>query len=228
MRVGGIRYRLLLAALAALLVLPALVGPALARPLVLHAAMALVLTLAIYTLSGERRHLWIALLLGVPSLLARLLALSLDSPSLQVTAGSLAVLFLAFTAAVILRDVLRRGRIGEAKITGAVCVYLLLGLIWGLLYGLLYTLEPGSLSLPEEARASRPLGTEPAFVYFSFVTLTTLGYGDVLPVGPRAQTLAWTEAVVGQLFLAILIGRLVGLAVSRGDSTFESRRGLRR
>lgn len=210
-------YRLLLAALVALLVLPALIGPALARPLALHAVTAVVLVMAIYTLSGERRQLWIALLLGVPSLVARLLALVLESRPLQTTAGCLAVLFLAFTAAVILRDVLRRGRVGEAKITGAVCVYLLLGLVWGLLFGLLHTLEPGSLSLPVEAdaRQTQSLGIEPTFVYFSFVTLTTLGYGDVLPVTPRAQTLAWTEAVVGQLFLAILIGRLVGLAVSR-------------
>lgn len=210
-------YRLLLGALVALLVLPALVGPALARPLALHAVTAVVLLAAIYTVSGERRHLWIALLLGVPSLLARLLALLLENQPLQVTAGSLAVLFLAFTAAVILRDVLRQGRVGEAKITGAVCVYLLVGLVWGLLFGLLHSLEPGSLSLPAEVEARRiqSLGIEPTFVYFSFVTLTTLGYGDVLPVTPRAQTLAWTEAVVGQLFLAILIGRLVGLAVSR-------------
>ena len=92
-------------------------------------------------------------------------------------------------------------------------------MIWAFGYGLVELHEPGSFDLPaivgEPAGADRHMAS---FVYFSFVTLTTLGYGDVTPVGSAARTLALLEALVGQLFLAILVARLVALQIAHGDS----------
>ena len=102
------------------------------------------------------------------------------------------------------------------KIAGAICVYLLLGVIWSLAYAIIAVTTPGAFRAPEEITAGLAGGSH-AFIYFSFVTLTTLGYGDISPVAPVSQTLAWFEAVTGQLYLTILVARLVGLHISHSE-----------
>jgi voltage-gated potassium channel len=100
---------------------------------------------------------------------------------------------------------------------GAICGYLLLGIIWSLAYSALETARPGSFHASASAGgnaavAGLDFGT---FNYFSFVTLVTLGYGDVTPVTPVARMLAWVEAITGQFYLAILVAGLVGLKISQ-------------
>lgn len=92
-------------------------------------------------------------------------------------------------------------------------MYLLLGLLWALGYQLIETLLPGSFRFMEEHDAAGSF-IKHGFAYFSFVTLTTVGYGDITPVHPIARTAAIGEALVGQLYPAILIGRLVSLQIS--------------
>ena len=98
--------------------------------------------------------------------------------------------------------------ISANRIIGAVCVYLMLGVIWALTYSLLEAGIPGSFAgLSEQAAGSK---WDPDWVYFSFVTLTTLGYGDILPVTSSARAMAYFEAIVGQFYLAVLVAGLVG------------------
>ncbi len=97
-------------------------------------------------------------------------------------------------------------------IAAALSAYLLFGVVWGIAYYLLELFAPGSLSVSGDFQADL-VGT---YTYFSFVTLTTLGYGDVLPVSQQAKSLALVEAVVGQLYLAVLIGKLVGMYAGSG------------
>ena len=111
---------------------------------------------------------------------------------------------------VVLTQTLRAGPITFHRIQGAIAAYVLLGVLWAHAYALLTQLRPGALSGPLSAADGAR-----AFYYFSFVTLTTVGYGDVLPVHPAARSLAMLEAVTGPLYLAILIARLVSLSVSR-------------
>lgn len=111
---------------------------------------------------------------------------------------------------VVLGQTLRSGPITSHRIQGAVGAYVLLGVIWAYAYSLIAILRPGAFSGPVSL-ADGPR----AWFYFSFVTLTTVGYGDVLPVHPTARSLAVLEAVTGPLYLAILISRLVSLAVTR-------------
>jgi hypothetical protein len=110
---------------------------------------------------------------------------------------------------VVLGQTLRSGPITFYRIQGAVAAYVLLGVIWAHAYSLLAILRPGAFSGPVN-----PADGPRAWFYFSFVTLTTVGYGDVLPVHPAARSLAVLEAVTGPLYLAILISRLVALAVA--------------
>jgi Ion channel len=118
-----------------------------------------------------------------------------------------AVLFLAFFVYLILRQVLRAGPITARRIEGAIAVYLLTGLIWAFAYDWLEQMRPGSFALPAHASGA-PLSE---LGYFSFTTLTTVGFGDIVPLNPLARSLAVTEALIGQLFPVILIARLVAM-----------------
>lgn len=129
--------------------------------------------------------------------------------------------FVTFTLLLFIRIVLlvvfRGGPVTWSRIQGGICVYLLLGLVWASTFQLLEQVRPGSFHF-----VSPPLGIDELtskFTYFSFTTLTTVGFGDVRPLDPIARSLAIAEAVVGQLFPAIFIGALVALAMqSRSKS----------
>jgi hypothetical protein len=108
---------------------------------------------------------------------------------------------------VLLRQVFRQGLVTRQRIEGAVAAYLLLGLVWASAYRLV------SLQIPDAFTGAVPHQDElsAGWVYYSFVTLTTMGYGDITPVAPMARSLAVLEALTGQLYPAILLGRLVSL-----------------
>ena len=119
------------------------------------------------------------------------------------------VVFMLMLSAALTRQVLRPGEINNHRIRGAVAVYLLIGFIFALLFVLIEETSPGSFSgLGDETESAHMKSA----IYYSFVTLTTLGYGEILPIGEGARSLVIVEAVVGQLFLIVLIGRLVSLA----------------
>ena len=113
-------------------------------------------------------------------------------------------LFFSSAALLILRRILQASRITMDIVRGGVCVYLLLGYFWALLYGIVYTLDANAFS--------SELVTEASYLnmfYFSFVTLTTLGFGDIVPVNEIASVLTVLEALVGQIYPAIFIALLV-------------------
>ena len=116
--------------------------------------------------------------------------------------GAVALLFFA---ALVLGQVLRSGPITMHRVRGAVAAYMLFGLAWAAAYQFVYALSPVSFRLNA--------GSDPRLelIYFSFVTLTTVGYGDITPLVASARSLAIAEALVGQLFPAVLIGRLVSM-----------------
>jgi voltage-gated potassium channel Kch len=131
----------------------------------------------------------------------------------KAASGTLAGVFLIVF---VLQRVVREGPVTLQRIQGAVAVYLLLGLAFANAYELIERLRPGAFHLPHAPASSAELTT--ALAYFSFVTLTTVGYGDTLPVHPAARSAAVLEALVGQLFPAILIARLVAMELaSRED-----------
>ena len=120
------------------------------------------------------------------------------------------ILLLLILAVLVLVQVFREGPITSHRIQGAIVVYLLLGLAWAEAYELLHFLSPGALNIPQATGARLTNG----LVYFSFITLTTTGYGDITPVHPIARSLVVAEALTGQLYLAILIARLVSMKMS--------------
>lgn len=179
-----------------------------------------VLFAALYNISGDRRHLVVGLVLGLPAIATRLVAAhpAVRFPTSMTLAAFSAFAFLAYLIYRVMNDVLWGRRPTRERIMGAIVAYLLIGLLWSLIYGFIEFLDPGSFSIPNDmlARmAARPHDIPISiFGYFSFVTLATLGYGDVTPIGAAARTFSSFEAVVGQLYIAITIARLVGLGVA--------------
>ncbi|MGI9325788.1 MAG: ion channel [Pseudomonadales bacterium] len=139
--------------------------------------------------------------------------LFLDHKLLLVLMALTTVAFVSFSGVYAIRDVMQRGLIGGNELVGAVCVYINIAVFWAILYYLLEQLDPGSF---RDLVAPEPELLE--FVYISFVTLTTLGYGDIVPVSGAVRTLAYTQAGVGQFYIAVLVAGLVGTRLARVTS----------
>ncbi|WP_309383333.1 potassium channel family protein [Cerasicoccus frondis] len=170
------------------------------------------LALALSSIANEKAVLWIGILLGVVAYAISTYAFALGKPPLVALPFQLA--FYGFINLSILRDVLVARRINADSICGGICVYLLLGINWALIFALLEFMHPGSLvaNLPS---GQESVSTPMDFVYFSFVTLTTLGYGDIVPVSNGTRSAAIGASVSGVLFIAVFIGRLVGLTTAQ-------------
>ncbi|MDA1194995.1 MAG: potassium channel family protein [Planctomycetota bacterium] len=122
-----------------------------------------------------------------------------------------AIGFAGITVWLLVARALARGRVTADRVQVAICAYLLMGWMWAEGYGLLTALHGPVLS-------SQPGADFNDLVYFSYVTLTTLGYGDVAPVHPAAKVVAYLEAVTGVIFLATLVARLVALQIVHESS----------
>jgi voltage-gated potassium channel len=170
----------------------------------------------------DRDHRKVALSLGAASFLGIWTShgfSGLTGQLLLIAAHLLGICFFGFALYGILRAIFARETSGDA-IFGAVCGYLLLGIIWNLLYSAVESTAPGSFQLSASGR-NDPLASRldrSALSYYSFITLTTVGYGDVTPTTPLARTLSWMEALTGQFYLAILVAGLVGFKVTQNTS----------
>ena len=178
-------------------------------PMFLQLLFTGVLVSALFSVSATRHHFLIAVTLVVPSLLLRWLLFWQGGQALATLAEVLSLASLGFASWIVLGDCLRSGRVTAARICGVLAVYMLLGLMWSSLYVLVEQMIPGSFDIPRDALSAHRRTS--ALVYFSFVTLTTLGYGDLTPVGSAARSLAVVEALCGQLYLAVIVARLIGM-----------------
>lgn len=175
----------------------------------------------------QREHRRTALALGVAALGGVWIGHAAGGRAglaLVLAAHLLAAGFFAFALYGILRTILVEYTSGDA-ILGAVCGYLLLGIIWSVLYSALENASPRSFNLPQHSDSGSVAAEldRGVLTYYSFITLATVGYGDVTPITPLARTLAWIEAVTGQFYLAVLVAGLVGFKVSQ--NTFTNSQG---
>ena len=178
------------------------------------------------TVRSRHNAIW-ALVLGLPAIAARFIAAFLpDSMMMNTAVLGLTAVFFAFLIWNLLHDINRGDRPTSERIFGALCAYIFIGLLFALIFAHLEYRNPGSFSTSNDLLAESAEGESmhlPTFTYFSFVTMTTLGYGDITPVAENAQTLAWLEALIGQLFLAVMVAALVATHISesmrknRGD-----------
>ena|SRR5215510_1797375 len=165
---------------------------------------------AVYAVS-EKRVQWItALALAVPAAVVNSLFAFRPDLNLGVASLIFTILFLAYTLVTLLRAVLRAETVTLDTIYGAISVYLLMAMVWGTAYMLLETLQPGALAMDGARHPNHRIDWFDC-MFYSFVTLTSLGYGDMVPVTPHGRSLSILEAVSGIMYVAVLVARLVGL-----------------
>ena len=129
-------------------------------------------------------------------------------PYLLITALGLDILFLLIVVLVLMRKVFSEEEVTGETIKGGISVYFMLGFLWSYIYLLVLFLDPGAIAFPA------PVERLSTVTYFSFTTLTTLGYGDITPASWMARNLTILESTIGPIFLTVLIARLVGLHVA--------------
>jgi voltage-gated potassium channel len=169
-----------------------------------------ILVWSVYTLEFDRRLLGPAVLLAAPGV--ALMWFGAHRAEWAAPCGHLCLAaFLVFASAAILRYIFRRQDIDPDTIAGSIVVFLLMAVAWSFIYREIEFVDPGSFSFN-----NRPMPLAPEdFRYFSLITITTVGYGDIAPAGPIARAFAMLEAVIGQMYLVILVSWLVGMYVSQ-------------
>ena len=213
---------LLVSLFALLFVLYPLVEPKTITSYALEVLTLLVLISGAYTVSDRRGVLFLCIGLAAVAFSLQIILFVAPGRLLLVLRLTSMMLFLAVVSGAVLYKVLRKGRVTAHRVGGAIAVYLMLGLIWASAYSLVFIHEPASFDLGAPIEATDELseiqtrGTG-RLVYFSFVTMTTLGYGDVTPKSYAAGNLAVLQALTGQIYLAVILARIVSLLVTRPE-----------
>jgi hypothetical protein len=203
------RFALLFATLLLTIGLLPVVRALVPRLNILEPLLALNLVAAIASVGREQRVRVVAIVGGAVYVSVRGIQAALGSAALPPLSEGLWVVACVLAMAATARHALRSGHVDAERICAALDAYLLAGLTFGVACWLLEISQPGSFR-----------GVEPydlsSLIYFSFVTIATLGYGDIVPVSDAARALAVLEAVGGQMYLAVLVARLVSLYATSG------------
>src|ERR1043166_8685427 len=187
---------------------------------VLNIVGASVLLAATCTMSARKRLFSVAMTLSLISIVTTGLLAAFPQTWAVLISHTSIIILVSFFAITIMDYVVRQGRVTADKIYAAICVYMLIGYAWAFAYSLLEEITPGSFTSPVPIEHNDYVGRVMQLRYFSFVTLATVGFGDVVPRSPLARTLAMLEAIVVQFYLVALVGRLIGLhIVTTTDST---------
>ena len=174
-------------------------------------AYSCVFLIGIWSMQGSSRRFRVSVAAVVAGMLLNALAFAYDEPVYLY--GSIATLFVFLLMSIVhaLKQVLISTEVSANRLVGVICVYLLLGTLWALIYSFLELVVPGSFrGIGDLSFTER----DNVWIYFSFVTLTTLGYGDVTPVTGTARVMVYTEAIFGMFYMAVLVAGLVGSYMS--------------
>ena len=192
-----------------------LVSPQVSRAL----GVTCLLAIGIWSLRGAGWLFSAGMLLVIVGIIFNGLAVARNNDALHIVAMLTLFIFLLLATYTAMRQVAVGNDINPNRIVGAICIYLLLGVMWSIAYGVIEYLQPGSFKGLTEA-------AEPAWntdwVYYSFVTITTLGYGDITPLTQTARSLSFAEAIVGQFYIAVLVAGLVSAYISAKQGGSDS------
>jgi general stress protein CsbA len=217
------RHLILLAGLIVLQVVqPLLAHGSVLNRVLYDAAFGAVMVLVSFAIFTRRRDRWIAVALMAPAIGANIAHYALPQSSQWLAATvfhGLSAAFLGFAVVVVLARILRQRTVSGDDVLGAIAGWVLMGLIWGHLFALTDRLFPDSFTIsPAIAGELREWQSRRAlFDYFSFTTLTSLGYGDITPTRAPAYTLAWLEVMFGGFYMAVIVAQLVGLKLARAQ-----------
>lgn len=206
-------FLLLLISLVVLIILPSIASHFNSYEITLDVLISVVIIIGIYTTTDNAYHLKIGIALGFTALLTRWLCIFLPDPGwtlfvAQVVSG---LVFLSYISFHLAKSIIRSRTITISTIYGAVAGFLLLGLLSGHLFMLLDLFVPGSLDFSNSK-------TSFDYLYFSYVILTGIGFGDITPSGEIAKSLSVLIGVFGQIYLTVLIAILIGKFLSASNN----------
>ena len=165
----------------------------------------------VYAVSKKKYVLLTAAFLAIPFFASMWTGIFLKVPSLVLVGECFGVLFTGFIVISILSFIFGEKEVTSNVIYGAIVAYLLIAIMWAFIYSLLEIIQPGSFAIGEgQIEVGRLL-----FIYYSLVTITTLGYGDITPVTAQANSFSSLEAVIGQIYLVVTVARLGGINIAQ-------------
>jgi hypothetical protein len=192
-----------------LVLFPYLTQPGL--PLVLFRLLgAVALVSGVYAVSDKRAQWITALALAIPAVALNIVFAFRPNPQIVVPMLIFTILFLVFTLVSLLRALVRAERVTHDTIYGALSVYLLMAIAWAAAYSLLVTIHPGAIVMDAARHPNHGMDWSDC-VFYSFVTLTSQGNGDIVAMTEQARSLSILEAVSGTMYVAVLVARLVSL-----------------
>lgn len=207
LRIFRLRFRFLFVALLLVILASPFLDDSLLHRAYFVVLFAMVMLAAILIASDRHQHKLVALAIGTVWLAVSLFGLNWQTAAVTMSANLLVCLFSAYVLYLVLSKIVSAKEVDLNILLGAASVYLLIALAWTASYMIVFQLDPEAFNLIHGE--ARPYFHQ--FLYFSLTTLTTLGYGDITPVSPFAQIWSTMEAVVGTLYMALLVARLVGL-----------------
>lgn len=185
--------------------------------LVVDLTLLAVFIAAIQAIRGDKRIRKWVFAIGLLAISCSVISRSFHVEALYSWGAGLRAGFFAVLIAAIFSDIFRRDKVTIDAVLGACAIYALMSMGWASVYEMLESLHPGSFHLPNIVSIGGDAGfsaMEFELEYYSMITLTTVGYGDIYPVSPAARTMASLEGFLGQLYLAIVIARLVAMQIT--------------
>ena len=211
------KFSYLLASLIFLLVAASFAGEDRISCILFCLLMTGVLLVSAVTICRHHKNLVPALSLAIPTIIFNWLGFTTTNQTVFIVHNSLLVLFFGFVAYHVLYSILADERVTLDTIRGAVCIYLLIGLAWTYIYGTMQIVDSGAIEFyvtdAQDTMSAFGNSTFTQTAYYSFVTMTTLGFGDIHPVSAPARTASILQAIFGQFYLAVLVARLVVLHI---------------
>ena len=210
-KLRNIRFSVLLILILLMLVLTPFLHEFVQIRVLMDVFLTVIFILIITTIRVKRSETIVFSILVLPLLISTWSEYFVEVKTISLLTRIFGALFFAYAALNILRIIAKSEKVTRETIYAAVVAYLLIALMWAFLYMILEMAAPGSFSFPDKGYRQETM----RFEYFSFVTITTLGYGDITPLSDKASALALIEALVGQIYLVVLVAWLVGMHVSR-------------
>jgi hypothetical protein len=204
------RFHILFVSLLAMILVTPLVQEFVGIHMVWNIFLSAILLSGVHAVSGKKRNVFIASFLALPMLVSVWSEYIVKNNYVVIVGTLCGVAFFAYMIVNILLFIYEQDKVTRDLIVGAAVVYLLMAMMWTFIYRLVETVHPGSFAI-----STTDIHERVRLTYFSLVTITTLGYGDIVPTTGLASSLATLEAVVGQLYLVTTVAWLVGVRVSQ-------------
>ena len=175
---------------------------------------------ALFTLGRARSQLIIATVFSVPSVVLLVADIMFENDTIKGWAYIFTILFLGYVIALAIQAFFQKRTVTTDTICASLCAYLLMGVCWAFIYSIIAIFLPDSFNLADShleafQNPNIKVSQSGLAMYYSFVTLSTLGYGDITPANGISRVFSYAEAVTGQIYLAVLVARLVGLQIAQ-------------